>query len=222
MRRIRTPWLIHGFAALHAAVTVVCTLAGIPDSLLLTALTMLLTVLICQRRGLTVEFTAICVILVNIHGYALGKMGAEAINFPSELLNHALATFLTTELLGWALDLFAKAYRSPEGQRTSWKDNLGWLVFAVIVVFALRIFIELFVFRKGPFQGVDVLREFRFFVGDSLVMLLLFIATLLFVRSGHNRHYSLDSWSTVCLPALDSLYLYGRSRGWQYGIHVSF
>ena len=192
MKRIRTPWLIHGFAALHVAVTVACSLTGIPDSLILTVLTMLLTVLICQRRGLTVEFTAVCVLLVNIIGYALGKMGADVINFPSELLNHALATFLTTELLGWALNLFARAYRTPGRRRTSWKENLGWLIFAVIAVFALRIFIELFVFRKGPFQGVDVLLEFRAFLGNTLVMMTLFIATLLFVRSGHDRHYSLD------------------------------
>ena len=228
MERIRTSWLIHGFAALHAVVTIVCTLAGIPDSLILTALTMLLTVLICQRRSLTVEFTAICVILVNILGYALGNVGAEVFNFPSSLLNHALATFLTTEILGWSLALFARAYRIPTGQRTGWKESLGWLIFAVIVVFALRIFIEVFVFRKGPFQGVDSLHEFRLFLGNSLVMLLLFIATLLFVRSGHDKHYSLDvaTIGTTLFIGLSSilaalLHTFGLPFHWNPGLDTA-
>ncbi len=77
MRRIRTAYLIHGFAALHAVVTVLCLLTGIPDSLILTLLTMLLTVLICLRRNVQVEFTAICVILVNIAGYVIGRIVAQ-------------------------------------------------------------------------------------------------------------------------------------------------
>ena len=76
MKRIRTAYLIHGFAVLHAVVTVLCLLTGIPDSLILTLLTMLLTVLICLRRNVQVEFTAICVILVNIVGYVIGRLGA--------------------------------------------------------------------------------------------------------------------------------------------------
>ena len=72
MKRIGTGWIIHGFAALHVAVVLLCALLGWPDSLILTALTMFLTVVICLRRNLTVEFTAVCVVLVNILGYVLG------------------------------------------------------------------------------------------------------------------------------------------------------
>ena len=192
MEQIRTPWLIHGFAALHAVVTIVCTLTGVPDSVILTVLTMLMTVLICYRRNLSVEFTAICVILVNILGYVLGSLGAELFRLPSALLNHALATFLTTEILGWGLDLFARTYRIPTGKYTDWKENIGWLVFAVIAVFALRMFIELFLFKKGPFQEVNVLGYFRSFLSNSLVLLGMFAGTIFFVRSGHDKHYSLD------------------------------
>ncbi len=192
MKRIGTGWLIHGFAALHVATVVVCALLGWPDSVILTLLTMVLTVLICQRRGLTVEFTAVFIVLVNILGYVLGRLGAELFNFPSVILNRSLATFLTTEALGWALNLFARTYHLPSRNRRPWKENLGWLIFAVVAVFALRVFIELFLFRKGPFQGVDVVAAFRSFLSNSLVLLLMLIGTLLFIRSGHNRHYSLD------------------------------
>lgn len=192
MKRIGTGWLIHGFATLHVATVVICALLGWPDSVILTLLTMVLTVLICQRRNLTVEFTAVFIVLVNILGYVLGRLGAEIFNFPSEILNRSLATFLTTEALGWSLNLFARTYHLPSRMRRPWKENLGWLIFAVVTVFALRVFIELFLFRRGPFQGVDVVAAFRSFLSNSLVLLLMFIGTLLFIRSGHNRHYSLD------------------------------
>ena len=192
MRRIRTAYLIHGFAALHVAVTVVCNLVGIPDSLILTLLTMLMTVLICLRRNLSVEFTAICVILVNIVGYILGSLSAQLFDFPSEMLSHGLATFVTTELLGWSLNLFARTYRIPAGRRDSWQKNLGWLIFAVVVVFALRLVIEYVIFRKGPFEGVSVTGVFRSFLGNSLVVLGMFAGTLYFVRKAHNWHFSLD------------------------------
>ena len=192
MKRIRTSWLIHLFAALHVATVVLCALAGWPDSLFLTALTMLLTVMICLRRNLTVEFTAVCVVLVNILGYALGHLGAEVFSLKPELLNNTLATFLTTEALGWALDLFAHTWHIPAGRRSSWKENLGWLIFAVIAVFALRLFIELFIFRGAPFKGVDIFGAFRSFLGNALVVLSMFIGTLFFIRTGHDKHYSLD------------------------------
>ena len=192
MRRIGTRWIIHGFAALHVAAVLVCILFGWPDSLLLTALTMALTVTVCYRRNLTVEFTAICVLLVNILGYLLGHLGAELFNFPNEILNRALASFLTTELIGWSLDLYARTWHIPSGDRSSWRENMGWLVFAVIAVFALRLFIELFIFRNGPFQGMDIVGTFRSFLSNSLVLLGMLIGTLFFVRSGHDKHYSLD------------------------------
>ena len=192
MKRIGTGWLIHGFAALHIAVVLVCALAGWPDSLILTALTMFLTVVVCLRRNLTVEFTAVCVVLVNILGYLLGHLGAELFNFTPDILNHILATFLTTELIGWALDLYAHTLYLPPGVQGSWKENLGWLVFAVIVVFALRLFIELFIFRGAPFKGVDIVGAFRSFFDNSLVLLAMLVGTFFFIRTGHDKHYSLD------------------------------
>ena len=192
MKRIGTGWIIHGFAALHVAVVLLCALLGWPDSLILTALTMFLTVVICLRRNLTVEFTAVCVVLVNILGYVLGHLGAEVFNFSPHIINHVLATFLTTEFIGWGLDLFARTWYVPVSVRGSWKENIGWLVFAVIVVFALRLFIELFIFRGAPFKGVDIVGAFRSFFGNSLVLIAMFIGTLWFVRTGHDKHYSQD------------------------------
>ena len=228
MKRIGTGWIIHGFAALHVAVVVLCALLGWPDSLILTALTMFLTAVICLRRNLTVEFTAVCVVLVNILGYVLGHLGAELFNFSPDIINHILATFLTTELIGWALDLFARTWYVPSGDRGSWKENLGWLVFAVIAVFALRLFIELFIFRGAPFKGVDIVGAFRSFFGNSLVLIAMFAGTIWFIRTGHDKHYSLDVATigttlfiglTAALGAL--LHTFGLPFHWTFPIDMA-
>ena len=228
MRRIGTRWIIHGFAALHVAAMLLCVLLGWPDSLLLTALTMALTVTVCYRRNLTVEFTAICVLLVNILGYILGHLGAELFNFSNEILNRALASFLTTELIGWALDLYARTWHIPSSDRSSWRENMGWLVFAIIAVFALRLFIELFIFRKGPFEGVNIVSTFRSYLSNSLVLLGMFVGTLFFVRSGHDKHYSLDvaTIGTTLFIGLISilgalLHTFGLPFHWTFPIDIT-
>ena len=228
MKRIGTGWLIHSFAALHVAVVVICALLGWPDSLILTALTMFLTVVICLRRNLTVEFTAVFVVLVNILGFILGRLGAEIFQFSPDLLNHCLASFLTTELIGWSLDLFARTWYVPSDVRGSWKENLGWLVFAVIAVFALRLFIELFIFRGAPFKGVDIVGAFRSFLGNSLVLIAMFVGTIFFIRTGHDKHYSLDVATigttlfiglTAVLGAL--LHTFGLPFHWTFPIDMA-
>ena len=223
-----TRWIIHGFAALHVVAVIVCAWLGWPDSLLLTALTMALTVTVCYRRNLTVEFTAICILLVNILGYILGHLGADLFNFQNEILNRALASFVTTEIIGWALDLYARTWHIPSSDRSSWRENMGWLVFAIIAVFALRLFIELFIFRKGPFQGMDIVSTFRSYLGNSLVLLGMFVGTLFFVRSGHDKHYSLDvaTIGTTLFIGLISilgalLHTFGLPFHWTFPIDIT-
>ena len=148
MKRLGTPWIIHGFALLHAAGTVVCSLAGWPDSMLLTALTMALAVLICYRAKLTVEITIAALFLVNIIGFVVGNLGARFLAvFLPPLLHHSITTFLVTELLGWALLLFGRTV-APHGaagyeRKVSWRHNWGWLVFAIVAVLGLRIWFGL-------------------------------------------------------------------------------
>ena len=194
MVKWKTSYLIHGFALLHVVVTAASLLLGFQDSLILTLLTMLMALLICLKRSLPVEFTAVGVILVNIVGFILGSLGAEVFDFPSEMLSRCLATFFTTELIGWALDLFARTLRPSESYaKASWKENAGWLAFAVVAVFLLRIIVEIFLFRKGPFRDADVVGLFVSFCSKSLVLLVMLSATIAFIRFGHRKGYSLDA-----------------------------
>lgn len=183
MKRIAPAYWIHGFALLHALASVSCALMGVSDALVLTVLTMLLIVVLCLKHGFSPEFTAINLILANIFGYILGQLGAQAISlvFPGrELLRHALATFLTTELLGWTLEFFApKGPRSGRSTRKL-KDHPGWIVGAMVLVFALRLAVS-HLFSEGVFKGRDILSLLREFMGNSVAVVVLELALFAFL-----------------------------------------
>ena len=71
MKPDRYTWIIHLFAFLHTAVALGCRLSGVDDELLLTILTMSMALILCMKKGLSIEFTAAIVIVVNIIGFLL-------------------------------------------------------------------------------------------------------------------------------------------------------
>ena len=101
--KVKPSGIVHIFAALHAVVTILCRAAGIGDELFLTILTMTMIILVCLRKNLNLEFSAVIIIVINVIGYILGTAGANLIGvfFESDLAIHAISTALTTELLGW-------------------------------------------------------------------------------------------------------------------------
>lgn len=116
MRSLRSFEIIHLFAVLHAAVAVLCRVGGVDDELALTLLSILMIVLLCLRRGLNVEFTAACIIVVNVFGYLLGTGAAALLGraMASQPLAHACSSFLTTEALGWGVVGLVKLFRPGE------------------------------------------------------------------------------------------------------------
>ena len=168
-------YIIHGFALVHVVVTMICTYLGIPDSLLLTALTMALAVVICFRENLTVEITVTALILVNIIGFVLGNTGAQIFDALPPAWQHALPTFLVTEILGWSL--FAFAHRvSPTGaagyeREQSWYQNAGWLVFCIALVFGIRVYIN------TNFSSSSLMEN----SGAMLVLILTTVVSLVFM-----------------------------------------
>ena len=114
MKTLRAGSIIHLFAAIHVIVTLSCRIVGIGDSMLLTLLTMAMTVIVCFKRGASVEFTAANVVIVNIIGYFLGTGCARLLSLATDstLLMHAVATFITTEILGWSIIVMTKLFRT--------------------------------------------------------------------------------------------------------------
>lgn len=186
MRSLRSFEIIHLFALLHAAVAFLCRAGGVNDELALTLLSILMIVLICLRRGLNVEFTAACIIVVNVIGYLLGTGAAALIGLAmaSQPLVHALSSFLTTEALGWGVVGLVKLFRPgesagpPQGVRT---PRIGLLLLAVGAIFALRLtYVEI---MRGPLctpERIYTMSDALWSSSPALIFLL--CANVIYVR----------------------------------------
>ena len=146
MKKWHVHAVIHGFALLHAATVAVCAWAGFPDMLPLTALTMLMALVLCYLENLTVDITVMALILVNVLGFLLGNLGAELLfsSLPANWDN-IVSTILATEILGWALYLFAHAFPRADAatydRKLSWRKQRWGLVISIVIVFGLRAYI---------------------------------------------------------------------------------
>lgn len=157
---------IHGFALLHAGTVALCAWLGIPDTLALTALTMLMAVLLCYEENLTVDISIMALILVNVLGFLLGNLGAQLLlNFLPSAWKNIVATVVVTEMMGWALFWFAHTFSPANAasydRKLSWKRRRGLLVGAIAVIFGLRVYIDLSyqgnIFQESAIVGILVI-----------------------------------------------------------------
>ena len=169
--------MIHGFALLHAAVVVACFFIGMPDTLFLTLLTMTMVVLLCLKKERSVEFTSIFIILANVVGYIFGTFFAKFFHLflTEEYLVHSLASLLTTEGIGWGLIfLIQKLKPAQSSKEVSWKENLGWLIAAVAIVFMIRVAI-IYWTKSSPGTSTQELTEVSAFCLVALVFFFLYM-----------------------------------------------
>lgn len=176
MKKLSTGWIIHIFALLHLGTAVLCRAAGLSDTLLLTLLTMTLTVIICLRERLSLEFTAAAIVLVNILGYFAGVGLAALLNLfiGGSLLQSGLATFLTTELIGWGLWLSARSSLAARGRGNNFAFSdrqIMVLVIGIAVVYIVRVMLDLYSSGAGSRSEI---------VGNALA-LLIFVADVIFI-----------------------------------------
>ena len=184
MEQIKVGWIIHVFALLHAAIALICRLAGVEDELLLTILTMIMALLVCLKRGFNVDFTAVCLIMANIIGYLLGNAGAFLFShmFSSPYAIHALATTLTTEILGWSIVAFSKVSSKDryESDPLSYR-YLRWIILAMVMVFSLRVGI-LFLISSDRFATGDMLKAASKVFSNSFALITLICINIIYVR----------------------------------------
>ena len=173
--------VIHGFALLHAATTILCFVAGIDDTIFLTVWTMAMTVMLCNLKQLSVEFTAIGVVLVNIIGYGLGMACAAGIDMLSDIsfLTHSASTFITTEILGWSLVLLVPGSQQPDEDI---KDS--WLWLTILGVLVARIVIGL-LSSQMLFASLPLSDAVSMLASNSGGMLLLICANVILLHRIH-------------------------------------
>ena len=185
MRKLRLSYVIHLFALLHGAVCALCAQVGVPDTILLTLMTMVLTVIICTRHELRVEATAFAIILVNICGFLLGTSLASLFDLfvRADWIPHMLATIITTELIGWSLYWVTRRLPREWYIRLS-RGRVGILIFAIIGVFLVRM--GAFLKSEGFFvQGLDL--NPTLIVDILAVLFVLFFAVILYGIAMHER-----------------------------------
>lgn len=188
---IKSGWIIHIFALLHAVTSLTCRAAGVNDELLLTVLTMTMILIICMKRWHSIEIAAACVIVANIIGYALGNFGAELLVpiIGSTPIVNALSTIATTEILGWTVEFVNRRFSQGKDSDTDislYSPQMQWLILAVAIIFILRIGF-VFLLSSYPFSGPDILDTSRRVFSNSAALMILIAVNLLYIR-WHDDH----------------------------------
>ena len=209
MKKIRIPWIIHIFAFLHAAVAFGCRMTGTEDELLLTILTMTMVLLVCIRKGLTIEFTAASIIAVNIIGYILGNAGADILShiISSTYLIHALATAFTTEILGWGIVAFTRflKQRGSDSKPVS-TSYLKWIVLAMVAIFIFRLGM-LFLLSSEAFSPGDMMKATSRLLSNSFVITLVLCMNIIYVRFAERRIKQINNAYQIIILVCFSLCL---------------
>ena len=238
--KLRNPHIIHIFAAAHFAASLLCGALSLSDSLLLTALTIALILLLCLRRRTSEELTVISIVLANIIGYFLGELLALAFGLvlSAPVLAHALSTAATTEALGWATLWFTGRYNIRSGPAHQSGERLGagmgkesdapqnsgatvWLVSAVAAVYLLRVFINLMLSSSA--EGMQAVRDFLY---NPLMLLLILGAGVVFIRYYRRGNNELSYPGKILTFALYFVFMTLLSAlfvglGLPFGVHFS-
>ena len=179
--------------------------------MLLTILTMTMVLLICRKRGLTIELTAASIIVANILGYLLGNAGARlfSLAFESQYLIHSLATALTTETLGWSILLFSKIYRKGTQEKDPRSASyLTWLILAMVVIFFLRLTF-IFVLSDNSSASGDIAGMSLMVLSNSFSLILLICFNILFVwysrRALKDKNSQFKFFTLACFTLIVSL-----------------
>lgn len=204
-RNIKTSWIIHLFAFLHAVVALSCRLAGIEDELLLTILTMTMVLIICLKRGINVEFTAASIIVVNILGYLMGTLGARLFQtiISSQYAVHALSTFVTTEILGWSIMALTKIFNTRKKQTQALTDSpyLSWLILAMCGIFILRLGI-IFLFEGGSSSVGNAFDASGAVFSNSFSLITLICINVLYIRYSRKTNSRLGKFRSSAILVL--------------------
>ena len=185
-QRISSTWIIHIFAFLHLSTALCCRLSGVDDELFLTMLTMAMTLIVCLKKNLSIEFTASMIIVGNIIGYLLGTMGAKILGFAftSPYIIQPLSTFITTELLGWGIVAIANLFKlgkTDKDKRVLSSSYTKWLLLAAGIIFILRIGVVL-IFSQVSVDSESIYGIIQDILSNSVGLLILICLNILYIR----------------------------------------
>lgn len=159
--------IISAFALLHAVMTIIARWQGLSDHLMLTTLTMLMAVTLCQIKRSNVATMIIILVIVNFGGFYLSRWIGRFLHtfITNTYIRGGTATFTTTFLMGLAVcgivSLINKR-KSAERKQTQLSTYWLLLVFTVIIVARLALIL---ISKEGLYEGnttLNVIIDYTF------------------------------------------------------------
>lgn len=147
-----TGFIIHIFAAAHAATAIITRLLDYDDDIPLTVLTISMLILIAIRRRLSLSYTAITTLLVTLVGYLAGVWIGQVLDsaIGSPLAASAIATFLLTELFGWGIYLTTSKIKIDGDNYEDTHTVTRQIIIAALLILFVRVTYSL-IFRSPHF-----------------------------------------------------------------------
>ena len=136
--------IILTFAILHVVMTVIARWQGLSDHLMLTTLTMLMAVTLCQIKRSNVATMIIILVIVNFGGFYLSRCIGRFLHtfITNTYIRGGTATFTTTFLMGLAVcGIVSLINKRKAAERKQKQLSTYWLllVFTVIIVARLAL-----------------------------------------------------------------------------------
>lgn len=194
-------WLIIIFAFLHGLTTWLCIKAGIDRTYFLTTMSLAMTSMICIRERLSLNITAICIILTNIFGILLGKgigsiLSSAGVASPWRGM---ASTMITTCTIGWGFVLFAEKIPKGKTSRDNLKErHMVYLTAAAFAILLARIFFESYLLHDF-FQYHTIQNILSLFLSHPIVLVIMTVLTVAFIRARKNARLPYDIIGHVIL-----------------------
>ncbi len=201
MGRLKYATVIHGFTALHIAATYFSFTSAIPDSRLVTPLTLLMTIFLCIAGNINFRMSSALLIFSNLIGYMTGMKLMRDISHllnTQELVTQMIASGLTTELIGWCTVLFIRATGDRFKRDRSEKSPGRYLLSMLIVMAGIYVFR----FLINCLTTTEILGRYtiygyttRYF-NNSILIVTILIANVTLVRILNSKHL-VKTWLQV-------------------------
>ena len=154
------------FALLHALMTIIARWQGLSDHLMLTTLTMLMAVSLCQIRRTDVMTMIIILIIVNFGGFYLSRWIGRFLHtfIANTYIRGGTATFSTTILTGLIVLGIASGRKRWGNPRNRKEFSIYWLLLVFTVIIVVRLALIL-ITDKELYQGnitLNVIIDYTF------------------------------------------------------------
>ena len=167
MKKLSDVLVIQIFVLLHVAVALLSRLFGLSDELVLTMLTMLLSVVLCWRKQVSVTMMAGILILVNVAGFLLSKVFGSffgpLFSWNTMYMGPVIVS-VTTEIVGFGVLGVIWLLRKLGVTCLAGKIGVWWLMFAFLLILTIRL-VMMFISRDGKLSEnleLNVLVDYLF------------------------------------------------------------